>query len=432
MNCNPQEPEMSLSNFIGSISDNQDYSYYDDMNIADVIEIDSAQALIQDYMPKISNINRILSHNDRGETMLHEAIRQGASKIVAFLVGKGAKLNIKNLLGDTPLHLAARFNKTNLAYALLNYGVDINIENIKGEVAINDAVKNGSLEMLRILYNHGGNIFQINKEGDNLLHTTIKYAVNDKSKKTKFLVDKGVNITHKNNKGLTPIDVTEEMAEEMRETKNSNIILEEFGCLTGFKQDEKHYNDDITNILTYLQKVAYQQNKGKFDDYITGELPNSSYVEFDYNVCVGGKLKGQEKTDIECKKEGGSWVNYKPNESTDSDLSDTIKTKVKVEYPEDNEIILSNIKDSDLYRKKCNEPIYVKLLPHMTGELDLSPKTKDTIVKINKKINKPNQNNNNVIDTNPIVEGFNTQSFCSHNIGILLLICLIMLIFLRR
>ena len=242
MHCNPQEPEMSLSNFIGDASNEHDYSYYDDVNIADVIKMDSAQAIIQDYMPKIKDINRILTHNDRGENMLHEAIRHGANKVTAYLVGKGINLNAKNLLGDTPLHLAARYDKKNLAYALLNYGADINIENNRGEVPINEAVKDGSIEMLRILFTQGGNIYQINNKGDNLLHVTIKYAIKDKAKKARFLIDKGINITHENINGISPIGVAEEMAEEMEQDKNSNIVLEGFSCLTGFKKYDKHYN----------------------------------------------------------------------------------------------------------------------------------------------------------------------------------------------
>ena len=419
MHCNPQEPEMSLSNFIGSASEDQDYTYYDDVNIADVIQMDSAQALIQDYMPKITNINKILTHNDRGETMLHVAIRHGSNKIVAFLVGKGANLNAQNILGDTPLHLAARFNKTNLAYALINYGADLNIENLKGEVPINDAVKDGSIEMLRVLFNHGGNIYQVNKDGDNLLHITIKFAVKDKAKKARFLVEKGVNITQKNNNGKSSIAVAEEMANEMEQDKNSNIVLEGFSCLTGFKQYEKHYDDDIPNILTYLQQVAYKQNIDKYDDYITGELPNSSYVEFDYNVCVGGKNGGQEQTKEECEDNGGQWKKYLPKSLSGKDLThdyyyNTMKTKTKVEYPNSDEITLSQLKDKDLYRTKCNKPVYVKMLPHMTGELDLSPEDQNNVDNTNARNNE--KNNNSLNNMNNGLNNINNATFEKSNL----------------
>jgi hypothetical protein len=428
IHCNPQEPEISLANFIGEVNGEADYTYYDDVNIADSIKLNSVNALIQDYMPKIKNIDRVLIHNDRGETMLHEAVRHGANKVIAFLVGRGADLNKQNKIGDTPLHLAARFDKTNIVYALLNYGTDININNNKGEVPLNEAVKHGSIEMLRILFNHGGNIYQINKDKDNMLHVAIKYAIKDKGKKVKFLVEKGVELKDINNNDLTPIGVAEEMIEEMMQKKNSELILEGFSCVSGFMKSEKHYNEDIPEILTYLQKIAYKQNKNQYQDFITGELPQSSYIEFDYNVCVGGKLDGKETNQNECLNGGGQWKKYNEN-------NDNLKTKVKIEYPNESEISINQMNNNDLYNKKCREPVPVKILPHMTDEFDLSMEDKEKINKINK-INNTNNISNNVNKPNNINEGFQNNNIINNlngningcNMSIILFICFVILL----
>lgn len=410
--CNPQEPEISLANFIGDIADTTTYPYYDHVNIAEAIKNDSVPALIDEYMAKVKNINDILIHNDRGETMLHVAVRNGASKVVAFLVGRGADLNVQNIVGDTPLHLGARYNKSNIVYALLNYGANINIVNNNNEVPLNDAVKDGSIEMLRILAHNGGNIYHINKDGDNLLHIAIQYAVKDKGAKVKFLVERGVSITHENNKKQNPINTTEQMLEEMKQDKNSDIILEGFSCLTGFKKYERYYNEEIPEILTYLQKISYQQNKSKYQDYIIGELPNSSYVEFNYGVCVGGNDKGISQTKKECKQADGNWVSYKPKELDNKELShdyyyNTSKTKINIEYPSDNEILIDKINNNDLYRDKCNKPILVKPLPHMTGEIDLGLNNNNINNDINHKTNNNNSINNPV--NNPVNNSINNS-----------------------
>lgn len=452
IHCTPQEPEISLANFIGEVTDKPDYSYYDHINLVEAIKNDSVQALIQEYLPKVdNNVDIILTHNERGETMLHEAVRNGSSKVTAFLVGRGADLNAQNIMGDTPLHLGARYDKTNIVYALLNYGATINIENNRGEVPINEAVKDASIDMLRILAHNGGNIYQINKDGDNLLHIAIQYAIKDKALKVKYLVERGVSITHKNNKGHNPINTTEEMLEEMKQDKNSDIILENFSCLTGFKKYERYYNNDIPEILTYLQKISYKQNKNQYQDYIIGELPDSSYVEFNYGVCVGGNRQGEPDTKESCNNAGGEWINeeHSANEHT---------TKVKVDYHPDSEILLDQLKNEELYKAKCNKPIPVKLLPHMTGEIDLGLNNEinninnntnhntiknnnnknnniNNINNINNNTNHKNNNNNinninnNINNNNTnIVEGFESGfsvSYC--NIAMVSLLCFIVL-----
>lgn len=414
VHCSPQEPEMMLADLIGIVKDEYKYTYYDDVNIVDAIRLDSVSALVQDYLPKIENIDRVLTHTDKHETMLHEAVKQDASKVVAFLVGKGADLNVKNINGDTPLHLGARMDRKNIVYALLNYGANINIENIFNELPIFDAVKDGSIEMLRILFQNGANIYHINKDGNNLLQVTIMYGRKDKAAKVKFLVEKGININHKNNEGKSAIDIANQLTQKWQEEQNTDMILEGFNCLTGFKTYDIHIDDDIPEILTYLQKISYKQDKNKYNDFITGTLPNGSFVEYDYDVCVGGKLNGLEKTKEECDKSGGNWTKY--------DNTSDKATKIHVEYQPENETELNLLKiaDSELYMPKCREPMPVKLLPHMTGELDLSDKDKQIINSqhVKNNANKNNANKNHTLENNSVnVNNKNTNKNTNKNMN---------------
>ena len=206
--------------------------------------------------------------------------------------------------------------------------------------------------------------------------------------------------------------------------------------------------------MTYLQKISYKQNQSKYQDYIIGELPNSSYVEFDYGVCVGGKNNGEEETKKECQKGGGQWVNYEPGKLDGKYLDhdyyyNSNKTKVKIDYLSDNEISLDEINNKDLYRDKCNKPIPVKPLPHMTGEIDLGLNTElNNVVNhprnnnINHSINNISKNsihnnsvNNTINNVEPketqIVEGFNVNStYC--NVALISFILLVLLIQMNR
>ena len=64
------------------------------------------------------------------------------TKIVKFLLNKGADTNLQNYNGDTPLHLAASCEMEYIVKLLLHYNADVNIRNKKGETAVNSAKYN--------------------------------------------------------------------------------------------------------------------------------------------------------------------------------------------------------------------------------------------------------------------------------------------------
>jgi ankyrin repeat protein len=47
--------------------------------------------------------------NERGDTLLHLAAKQGAVKIMKNLLSKGVDANVRNLFNQTPLHYAVEF-----------------------------------------------------------------------------------------------------------------------------------------------------------------------------------------------------------------------------------------------------------------------------------------------------------------------------------
>ena len=58
------------------------------------------------------------------------------TKIVKFLLNKGANVNLQNYDGDIPLHLAARYEMEYIVKVLLHYNADVNIINKKDEAAV--------------------------------------------------------------------------------------------------------------------------------------------------------------------------------------------------------------------------------------------------------------------------------------------------------
>ena len=64
------------------------------------------------------------------------------TKIIKFLLNRGADVNLQNYDGDTPLHLAARYEMEYIVKVLLHYNADVNIKNKKDETAVFAAKSN--------------------------------------------------------------------------------------------------------------------------------------------------------------------------------------------------------------------------------------------------------------------------------------------------
>lgn len=80
---------------------------------------------------KKANVNATY---DKGKTSLHWAVISGDLKMVAYLIAKGARLDIKDDYGDTPLHKAAlrQTDVLDIVKYLLIKGADINALNRYG------------------------------------------------------------------------------------------------------------------------------------------------------------------------------------------------------------------------------------------------------------------------------------------------------------
>ena len=59
------------------------------------------------------------------------------TRIVKFLLKRGANVNIKNHSGETSLHIAARYEMEYIVKLLLHYNADANLRNNRNETAMN-------------------------------------------------------------------------------------------------------------------------------------------------------------------------------------------------------------------------------------------------------------------------------------------------------
>jgi len=80
----------------------------------------------------------------RGNTHLHNAVREGAKPfVIEFLLKRGVDVNARNEFGETALLIAARDGRGTLVDILLNSGADPNIPTKAGYYALTVATENG-------------------------------------------------------------------------------------------------------------------------------------------------------------------------------------------------------------------------------------------------------------------------------------------------
>lgn len=97
-----------------------------------------------------SNVN---ARNEKGRTVLFEAILSNNKKMTEFLLNNGADPNIKDKDGWTPLHYAAQDNLLDIALVLLENGADVNAKDSNGNTVILRAVfsSRGRGDMINLL-----------------------------------------------------------------------------------------------------------------------------------------------------------------------------------------------------------------------------------------------------------------------------------------
>lgn len=72
--------------------------------LAQAGKLEDLKELLEEYPELINDVDNY------GWSLMHEAGRSGSTELAAYLISKGAKLNVKSIEGHTPLFEADRFN----------------------------------------------------------------------------------------------------------------------------------------------------------------------------------------------------------------------------------------------------------------------------------------------------------------------------------
>lgn len=173
--------------------------------------------------------------NNNGFNALHHAALRGNPSAMKIMLEKLPRPWIVDHAKDdgyTALHLAALNNHAEVAELLVRGGVDPDLQNANLQTALHLAVERQHTQIVRLLVAHGANINICDKDGDTPLHEALRHHTlqqlrrlqdardaslltglahaHDKKSSASiacFLAAHGADLTVKNKKGQTPLDL---------------------------------------------------------------------------------------------------------------------------------------------------------------------------------------------------------------------------------
>lgn len=114
-------------------------------------ELSEVNEMLDKGSPNLVNTRDVTS----GDTALHIVVARRDLPWLAYLITKGAKVNVSNVRGVTPLVAATNLNWIEGAELLIENGARVDESNNSGETPLITAVHNRNVPLIRLLLKAG-------------------------------------------------------------------------------------------------------------------------------------------------------------------------------------------------------------------------------------------------------------------------------------
>lgn len=187
---------------------------------------------IEYHHPKIVQV--LLDHgadvnlqDNKGTTALHWAVytarktSNNAEALITLLISKGARIDHQDYNMMTPLYLAMARLNVPLVRLLLSHGADLLLQTNRGYDGIRRAVMNNDKEMVEMfLEQQGVDVNHQDEDGKTALHAaaslTIRGETWDLEGIIRLLIEKGGDVTIRDNCGMRPGGLVKGASKEIR------------------------------------------------------------------------------------------------------------------------------------------------------------------------------------------------------------------------
>ena len=159
---------------------------------------------IQTLQAHIEHGVEVNSANNRRQTALWFACRDGQDEFVKILLHAGANTNISDKYGDSSLHLAIRGHcSRETIQKIIDHDAHVNGANDIGDTALLLASCNAQTEIVRLLLTAKADPNIVNKDGDASLHGAVDASGSEE--KLQELIKYGADVNTVNKSGKTPL-----------------------------------------------------------------------------------------------------------------------------------------------------------------------------------------------------------------------------------
>jgi ankyrin repeat protein len=146
--------------------------------------------------------NVIAARDANGDSVVHHAARKNLPEGIAYLIKKGASLDVLNNALETPLHTAAKYDAMDAIRYLVGAGSSLKAADIKGDIPLQSAVLAGAERAAEQLIDAGSPLESQNYAGETALHQAAK---NNNSPIVRLLTSKGAQTEIQDSRGFTPL-----------------------------------------------------------------------------------------------------------------------------------------------------------------------------------------------------------------------------------